>query len=115
MKDETLYLDDIIENIDRIVKHTRGITREEFDTNETTQDVVIRRLAIIGEAAAHLSSELKERHPEVPWAEIVAMRNILVHEYEGIKLKIVWDVVVDDLPPLRLAVEAILKEIDQGS
>ena len=98
MKDEALYLDDIIENIDRIFKHTAGVTREAFNTDEKVQDVVIRRLAIIGEAASRLSPELKQHHAEVSWREIVAMRNILVHEYEGIKLKIVWDVVVDDLP-----------------
>lgn len=114
MKDEALYLDDIVENIDRISKYTTGVTRETFSTDEMVQDVVIRRLAIIGEAASQLSPEFKQQHPEVQWRDIVAMRNILVHEYEGIKLKIVWDVVVDDLPSLRLAVEAMLKEIDAG-
>ena len=112
MKNERLYLEDILQAIDRILKRTAGLTQLTFGADEDAQDVAIRHLAIIGEASNRLSNGLKNRHSEIAWRDIIAMRNFIVHEYEGVKRDIVWDTVMNDLIPLRKAVEAMLKEID---
>lgn len=112
MKNEGLYLEDILKAIDRILKRTSGLTQQTFGADEDAQDVAIRHLAIIGKASGRLSDVLKNRHPEIAWRDIVAIRNFIIHEYEGVKIDIVWDTVMNDLIPLRKAVEAMLKEID---
>ena len=66
---------------------------------------------MIGEAASNLSLELIAAHPEVPWQDVVALRHVLVHQYFGVDIAIVWRLVIDDLPPLEQAVRAILAEL----
>jgi uncharacterized protein with HEPN domain len=70
-------------------------------------------LQIIGEAARALSSDLKHQHPEMPWSKIIGMRNILVHDYFGIDVDVVWAVVERDLPGLKLQIETILQQVGQ--
>ena len=70
----------------------------------------IKQLEIIGEAANHLSGEIIEKYPDVEWKEIIALRNILIHEYFGVDAKIVWDIISEDLPSLKKTVEIILKD-----
>ena len=66
-------------------------------------------LQIIGEAASKLSADLRIAHPEVPWPRIVGMRNVLIHDYLGIDIDIVWAAVERDLPPLRVQIQAVLR------
>ena len=102
-------LRDILEAIGRIEKHAlRG--RETFDRDELLQTWIVHHLLIIGEACRALPQLFREQHPEVPWLEIVGMRNALVHHYFEIDRELVWEVVVRDLPRLRAAIEAILAE-----
>jgi uncharacterized protein with HEPN domain len=69
-------------------------------------------LEIIGEAARHISEELRTQHPEVPWREIIAFRNFVTHAYWGIKVERVWQIIESDLPPLQVQVESILDDFD---
>jgi uncharacterized protein with HEPN domain len=98
---------DAVEAIDRIEKHTR-LGETEFRQNELIQSWVVRHLQILGEAVRGLSTELRADYPEVPWSEIIGMRNILVHDYFDVDQDIVWSVVEDDLPKLRRSLERIL-------
>ncbi len=103
---------DILEAIQRIERHAaRG--REEFDRDELVQTWIVHHIQIIGEAARTLSGDLRAAHPEIPWPEIVAMRNVLVHDYFGIDLEEVWTAVERDLPDLRRKIEAILRKPEQ--
>jgi uncharacterized protein with HEPN domain len=107
MKDDGERLSDILEAIERVEKYAaRG--REAFASDELIQVWVIHHLQIIGEAARALSQVLRDEHPEVPWSQIIGMRNILVHHYFGVDVAIVWSVVERELPPLKRQIESLL-------
>lgn len=102
MKNEVrVYLDDILDAIDKLQEYTRGLSFKEFDADYEKQDAVMRRLEIIGEAVKHLPKEAKEKYPAVPWRMIAGMRDILIHEYKSASLDRVWKVITDDLEPLK--------------
>ena len=92
-REYSLYLSDILEAQERIQEYTKNMTYKEFDLSNITIDAVIRNLEVIGEAARKLPPEIMNRAPEIEWRKIVAMRNVLTHEYFGVNTQIVWDVV----------------------
>lgn len=100
MRSDADRLRDILEAIDKIKAR---IPRDEdtFQHDELLQVWVIHHLQVIGEAARGLSSFIRQRHAEIPWAEIIALRNILVHEYFGLNLNQVWNLTQKDLPALE--------------
>ena len=107
MREPQERLRDILDAIAGIERYAaRG--RDAFDQNELIQVWIVHHLQIIGEAAAQLSRKFHDAHPEVPWPQIVAMRNILVHEYFGVDLGEVWNAVERDLPGFKLAIEGLL-------
>lgn len=110
MRDDRERLLDIQEAIERIEKYARR-GRAEFEANELIQVWIVRHLEIVGEAVRSLTVELRGRHPEVPWRELAALRNVLAHEYFEIDLPEVWAAVEDELPRLRASVAAILKQL----
>lgn len=99
-KDQTIFLDHILESIALIESYVLGISEESFLSDIGTQDKVIRRLSIIGEAASQLSEEFRSTYPDVKWKEIIGMRNFLIHEYFGVTIPEVWLTVKRDLPEL---------------
>ena len=90
-------------------------TIDAFQRDEMLQVWVIHHLQVIGEAARGVSQSLKERHPEVPWPQIVALRNILVHEYFGLNMYQVWTMIQKDLPKLEEQVRHIRSQIAPDS
>jgi len=111
MRDPKEYLKDILDAIGAIERYaSRG--RQVFEQDELIQVWVIHHLQIIGEAAGRLGRAFHQAHPGVPWSEIVAMRNVLVHEYFGVDLEEVWKTVERDLPTFKKAVEALLKQLE---
>jgi len=110
-KSNIVYLEDIAGAIRLILEeYVAGIRFEEFDKDKKTQDAVIRQIAIIGEAMGKLDKDYLESHPELPGEEAVAMRNVLVHDYDWVDTKEVWRTVEEDLPKLKDAVEKIFRE-----
>ena len=107
MKDDAVYLKHILDAVKKIESYTSG-GRKTFFQNTLIQDAVIRNLEIIGEAVRNLPAEFRRRHPEVPWRSITALRNVLIHEYFGVELEIVWRVVKRRLPSLKRYVEMLL-------
>jgi len=101
-------LQDILEAIDKI-QRIAADGREAFDADEMRQVWIVHHIQIIGEAARALSETFRLRHGEIPWASIVGMRHILVHDYFGIDLDEVWAVAARDLPLLRRQVTAIVQ------
>ena len=107
MRDDRERLLDIQEAITDIRKYARR-GRSEFEKEELIQTWIIHHLLIIGEAVTGLSDSFKEEHPDIPWSKIVGMRNILIHNYFGIDMDVVWSVVEDDLPELQRYIEILL-------
>ncbi|MDO8636299.1 MAG: DUF86 domain-containing protein [Dehalococcoidia bacterium] len=102
----------IIEAIGRISSYIWGMNFEQFKADPKTVDAVIRNFLIIGEAARHIPPEVERDHTQAPWGRMRAMRNILVHEYESIDLKIVWDTAKSDLPLVVPLLQAVLESKD---
>lgn len=110
MRDDRERILDMLEAIENIERHA-GKGREAFEKDELIQTWVVHHLEIIGEAASRLGAEIRSLHPEVPWARIVAMRNVLAHEYFGIDLEEVWQVVERDLDELKQRLNVIAEEL----
>jgi uncharacterized protein with HEPN domain len=91
---------DITLSAERIESYIVGITREQLQTDFKTQDAIVRNIEIIGEAARQLSDEFRNAHPQVPWSDIIAMRNILAHAYHSVALDEVWRAATIDAPEL---------------
>lgn len=107
-------MDDALEAIDRcLAQAARG--RAAFDAEELIQVWMIHHLEILGEACRGISSSVRAAHPDVPWAAIVGMRNVLVHDYFGIDLMLVWSTVERDLPVLRAQLAVIVAELPKVS
>ncbi|HYD65694.1 DUF86 domain-containing protein [Azospirillum sp.] len=106
MNPDVAYLEHIAEAIRRIQTYTTG-GRRAFEADLLTQDGVIRNLEVIGEATRRLSANLRRRYPEVPWQRMAAMRDVLIHNYLGVDLRLVWDAVEHRLPEVQAQIDAI--------
>lgn len=107
MKDDTLYLYDILESADKILNYTKD-GQEVFMENPIIQDAVIRNFEIIGEATKQLSNEVFEKNPTIPWSDIARFRDVLIHHYMGVDLKRIWNVIEQHLPKLKSDIEKML-------
>jgi len=107
-RDIRVYLDDILESIGKIQNYTENISEEQFKKNDQLHDAVLRRFAIIGEAIKHVPEDFKKDHQEIPWRDISGMRDVLIHEYFGVRLERVWNTIKDDLPELKEKIKRLL-------
>jgi uncharacterized protein with HEPN domain len=105
-----LFVMDILESINKIEKYIEGLNYEQFVKDEKTKDAVVRNLEIIGEAANQIPKEIQQKFSNVPWAQIIAMRNRMIHGYFAIDYRIVWDIVKIDIPLLKKELELILRK-----
>ncbi|MCE5325787.1 MAG: DUF86 domain-containing protein [Planctomycetaceae bacterium] len=105
-----LRLNDIIDAAFKVERCVRGMTFDDFCSNETAVDAVIKNIIVIGEAAGAIPPEIVLNHPEIPWKGMKDMRNILVHSYFGTDLDVVWKTVTEILPPLVRPLQVILNE-----
>ena len=111
-RDFRLYLDDILEAVMWIQEYTAGLDQNGFEADRKTLDAVVRNLEIIGEAARNLPDEWKDKAFGIEWRKIAALRNILAHEYFGISIPILWDIVQNKLGPLEAACKEILNKLE---
>ena len=108
MKDDSVYLRHILECIRRIEEDT-VCGHDRFMESHTYQDAVLRNLQTIAESTQRLTEDTKAAHPEVEWQSIVAFRNVLVHDYLGIDIERIWEIVHGDVPKLKRTAQEILK------
>lgn len=107
-KDYKVYLQDVLEAIARVEAYTRGLSREDFIGNPEKVDAVVRNLEIIGEAVKQVPEAVRDANPNVEWRKIAGLRDILIHQYFGVDLDIIWDIVANKVPALREQVKAML-------
>lgn len=100
MERDRAYLLDILESARLAVTYLNGVSKEHFLASTQLQDSVIRRIEIMGEAARRVSPATRESLTGIPWAEMIGMRNLMIHDYDDLDLEIVWDTVQHDLPGL---------------
>ena len=104
-----LFIEDILESINKINRYTKRISFEKFSQDDKTKDAVVRNFEIIGEAAKQLPEEIKNRFPDVEWKSMIDFRNVIIHEYFGIDLDIMWNIIKTKLPPLKSKIQKIPK------
>jgi uncharacterized protein with HEPN domain len=107
-RDYKQQLDDILQAINFIREYVKDMDYKSFEADRKTQDAVIRNLEIIGEAARTMPDEVRDKSAKIEWYKIIALRNILIHEYFGVNLKIVWDVVQNKLDALESTCRRLL-------
>ena len=111
-KDPRVYLAQILECAQQIAAYTTD-GQKAFLADPKTQDAVIRKFEIIGEAAKRVPEEYRQEHAEIPWRGLATFRDVLIHQYEGVDLSEVWRIVEAELPQLTGAIKAILPPLEQ--
>jgi len=101
IKNDQVYLEHILDSIDKIENFVKGISKFEFDRNVMVQDAVIRNIEVIGEATKKITKQFTQSHPEIPWQDMAGMRDKLIHDYLDVDLDVVWRTVEVDLPLLK--------------
>jgi uncharacterized protein with HEPN domain len=108
VKDDRLYLIHIQECIQRIEEYLGSGGKETFLASSLIQDAIIRNLQMLSESTMRVSDEMQANHPEVEWFKIRGFRNVLVHDYLGVDLERVWNIIENDLSKLKAAVEKMI-------
>lgn len=109
-KNPAIYLQDILNNLEAIPGFIAGYDKERFLADLKTQYAVIRAMGIVGDAVKKLPDEYVARHPDIPWREMAKTRDVLIHDYGKVNPSTLWDVIVNDLPPLVPRLREMLDE-----
>jgi uncharacterized protein with HEPN domain len=107
-RDPEVYLRDILEAINRIQVYTKGLSEAKFQADTLRQDAVIRNLEVLGEAVKQIPEEIRKSYPDVEWRKMAGLRDILIHQYFGIDVEVLWDVVANKLPGVEAGIRKIL-------
>jgi len=114
-REPKVYLNDILEALQKIKNYTEGLNFNKFSEDSRTQDATIRNFEIIGEATKKIPQKIKRKYPQIPWREMSGMRDKLIHEYFGVNRKVLWKTIKEDLPPLEPLIKKVLKEMEGGT
>jgi len=109
-REESLYIADIQESCEKVLRFTEGMTYKDFVHDDLHFDAVLRNLEIIGEAVKNISEETRQNHPGVKWRKIAGFRDIVAHQYFGVNEETVWDIVENEIPALLDIVKTMLSE-----
>ena len=111
-KDFLVYLEDIVDAMNKAEMFVAGMTFEQFDADIKTQYAVVRAIEIMGEATKRLPRAIRSRYPGVPWKDMAGMRDRIIHGYDNVNLRIVWDVAKRDIPQIKPQIQQILDEYE---
>jgi uncharacterized protein with HEPN domain len=100
-----LYVEDILESIDKIENYISGLEYEEFSKNTMVIDAVLRNLEIIGEASKHIPDDVRENNSKIPWKRMIGLRNIVIHGYFGVDTEIIWRIITLNLQEVKPFIE----------
>ncbi|SJM94941.1 DUF86 domain-containing protein [Crenothrix polyspora] len=108
------YIDDMINFAEKVIVYTEGFSQSEFVRSGLNYDATVRNLELIGEAATHIPDEVRQVHPSIPWRQIIATRNRLIHGYLGIDNDTLWSIIETDIPALLLKLQTLQQLIKSG-
>ena len=111
-RDARIFVEHVLECIDLIEGYVKDKTEDDFLKSVQLQDSIVRRIEVIGEAVKQMPREAKEKYTEIPWKKIASMRDLLIHEYFGVDLKLTWEVVMKDIPELKKQMLKIKGELE---
>ncbi len=115
MRRDDAHLLDVLEAARRIIEYVGGKTFDDFSRDLQCQDAVLRRVSVIGEAARRVSPETRAAHSSLPWREMIAMRNFVIHQYDSIDISLLWETTARDVPRLILLLTPIVPvDVDSG-
>lgn len=109
------YLDDMIGFARKAIDYTQALDRTGFSADSLRRDATLRNLELLGEAATHIPPEIRADHGHIPWRQVIATRNRLIHAYLGIDDDVIWSIVRDDLPPLLEGLQALRGALDSAA
>lgn len=108
MRKQKLYFEDIINAMDKIEKYIKNLDKDSFTDNEMVVDAVLRNLEIIGEAAGNISDDIKNKYSNIPWRRMIGLRNIVIHDYFGVDLNIIWKIIKVNLPETKPLINKVM-------
>ncbi len=108
-KDPIVYIQDMLDAMNRIHQYTHNISFEQYESDLQLQDAIIHRLQIIGEAASRIPEETRNNYPNIPWRKIIGLRNVIVHDYMMVNTKEIWTIATVDLSQTKKEFETLLK------
>ncbi len=108
-KDPEVYLTHILDSINLLERYLQGVTESQFYSSEEKQDLAVRRIEVIGEATKNIPDFFKENYPAIPWKRMAGMRDVLIHQYDDIDMKIVWKTITQFVPELKKQIGTLLK------
>ncbi len=108
-----LYINDIVEYMERAEEHVRGVSRDEFLKDRKTGDAVIRCIEVIGEATKNIPEEIRNRYPDIPWRDMAGMRDKIIHGYFIVDFEEVWLAVKEDIPRLKPMIKKVLEDLEK--
>jgi len=111
-RDYSVYLEDILDAMDKAEMFVTGMSYEQFEDDLRTHFAVTRALEIVGEATKRLPVSFREQYPNIPWQDMAGMRDRIIHGYDNVNLRIVWDVVARDIPDVKPQIQEILKDYE---
>ena len=109
------FITDMITSAEAVLSFTEGLDIDQFQNDELTYKATLWDLRIIGEAASRIPEEVKDKHGEIPWGEIIGMRNRITHAYEAIDTDIVWDTIKTDIPKMLTDLKELSKRLDDNT
>ena len=114
MKQDEAFVRHILDEINFLIDKSKDLEYEGLTKDEILKRAFVRSLEVIGEATKNISSEFREKHPDIEWRELTGLRDKLIYRYFGVKWELVWDVAKSKVPQLKGKIEAILKETERG-
>ena len=109
-RDWRMRVEDILDAIAQSQAYVAGMTFDAFQADRKTTDAVVRNITVIGEAANNVPPSIADKHPEIPWKLMRDFRNVVVHRYFGLDLKVIWDTVQVEIPPLVEPLQRLLAD-----
>lgn len=107
----SLYIKDIIENMEKAERFIEGTDLEKFKTDDKTNYAIVRCIEVIGEATKHIPTEIRDKYSDIPWRDMAGMRDKLIHFYFGLNTEKVWLVIKEDIPRIKPLLKGILTEL----